>query len=133
MSTLNPYQKYQKQSVYTLTPGELIILLFDEAIKDIKKSILYVRAGKTCDSHNSIIKAQNIFLHLIDSLDMRYPISNQILPLYDFVYNMLIKANIEKSCDKLQDCLGLATDLKNTWQEAEKLSKINSRLQEKSI
>lgn len=32
---LNPYQKYQQQSVMTMTPGEMLTRLFDELIKQL--------------------------------------------------------------------------------------------------
>ena len=31
----NPYQKYQQQSVMTMTPGEMLTRLYDELIKQL--------------------------------------------------------------------------------------------------
>jgi flagellar protein FliS len=133
MSNLKAYQMYQQQSVYTLTPGELIVLLYDEAIMCMNKAIMRIKQKNICESHNSIVKAQNIFLYLIDNLDMRYPISKNLLSLYDFISNQLVKANVQKNYILLEEVLSIATELRNTWKEAEKINHINSSLGEKCV
>ena len=32
---VNPYQKYQQQSVMTMTPGEMLLKLYDEVITQL--------------------------------------------------------------------------------------------------
>jgi flagellar protein FliS len=125
MATANPYQQYQDQFVYSLSPGELIVILYEEAVKNLRKAIININNKKICDAHNCIIKVQNIFLHLMDNLDMKYPISKELLPLYDFIYNALIKANMSKDTALLEDVLGIVTDFKNTWKEAEEKTRAN--------
>ena len=33
---VNPYQKYQQQSIMTMTPGELLLKLYDETVKQLR-------------------------------------------------------------------------------------------------
>ena len=116
----NPYQKYREQSINTLTPEELLILLYEELTICIHKSIIHITNKKIGDAHNSIIKAENIIIYLIDILDMNYPISNDLLQIYEFIYIQLVNANAKKELALLQQILPLIADLKNTWQTAEK-------------
>lgn len=123
MPATDPYKKYREQSVNTMTPGELIVLLYEEAAMSINKAKNYISKNDTCEAHNSIIKAENIFLYLMDSLDMNYPISQNLLLLYDYLYNRLVTANLEKNADILQEVLSKTVELKDTWKQAE----INNR------
>ena len=73
---------------------------------------------------------KEITLELRDTLDMQYEVSHNLYLLYDFMYNHLIQAN----CNKLEDgpknideVIMLTRELKNTWQEAMKIAKIQKR------
>jgi flagellar protein FliS len=90
MAENNNFQKYQEQYVNTLTPGELVTLLYNEIIKRINKSIQNINDKKVCDAHNNIVKAQDILLHLISTLDFSYPISSELQLLYEYMYDRLI-------------------------------------------
>jgi flagellar secretion chaperone FliS len=133
MAPINPYLKYQEQLVYTLTPGELLILLYDEAVKNIKSAIIFIKDKKICEAHNALIKSQNIFLHLIDNLDMKYPISSNLVSLYDFIYTQLVKANLEKNYSLLEEILFIVIDLKNTWQKADLIARTTTKPEGKVI
>ena len=37
----NPYQKYMQQNVTTMTPGQLVVALYDKAITELNKAILW--------------------------------------------------------------------------------------------
>ncbi len=61
MPVLSLYQNYRKQSVNTMTPGELIVLLFEEAAMSITQAASCIKARKMGEAHNAIIRSQNIF------------------------------------------------------------------------
>lgn len=128
MSELNKHEKYQALAINTMTPGELIVLLFEEGILCIHRSVFYIRNKNVADAHKNIIKAQNIVLYLIDILDINYPLSDKLLKLYDFIYMQLIKANAEKDEQLLNDIAGFFKQLKETWQQAEISNRENSIL-----
>lgn len=107
-------------SVNTLTPEELLILLYEELSISINKSILHIRNKNIADAHASIIKAENIIIYLIDILDMNYPISNNLLQIYEYLYIQLINANAQKDAEPLKQVLTFVTELKQTWQQADK-------------
>jgi flagellar protein FliS len=133
MAVSNPYQRYREQVVYTMTPGQLIVLLYDEAIKNIKKAIIYIEEKKIAQAHNCIIKAEDIINALIDNLNMGYSISEDLFSLYDYMYRQLIQANIKKDSETLKEVLSMLTEFKNTWEEAEKAVRIGLSCERKSI
>jgi flagellar protein FliS len=119
MNASNQYKQYQSQAINTLTPGELLIILYDQLILCINKAVLNIKNKKINETHNNIIKAQNIILYLIDILDMSFPISKELLQLYEYIYKQLISANVAKDEKILKEILPLISELKNTWQQAD--------------
>lgn len=115
----NPYDMYKRQAVSTMSPGELIVLLFEEASLSINKALIYIEKKDIENSHNNIIKAENIVMYLKDCLDMSYPISKNLSSLYQFMYEELIKANFSKDPEILKNVLNMITEFKDTWKEAE--------------
>ena len=117
------YQKYMQQSVNSLTAGEQINLLFDQACVNISKAIEAIENKDINGAHNSIVKTEDIFYYLIDSLDMSYPISKNLLALYDFVTDRLVQANIKKDVKPLREAQKIANELRDTWKKAEVLAR----------
>ncbi|MCX7614260.1 MAG: flagellar export chaperone FliS [Clostridiales bacterium] len=119
MLEVSAYEKYQEQAVYTMTPCELIILLYEKAVFNINTAIMNINRKKICDAHNHIIKAQDIVLYLQDILDMKYPISKDIFEYYTFVYEQLVKANIQKDVSALEELKRILIEMKCVWKEIE--------------
>lgn len=117
------YQKYKQQSVNSLTSNEQIILLFEQACINISKAISSIEAKDISGAHNSIIKTENIFYYLIDSLNMSFSISSNLLSLYNFITDRLVQANLKKDADILREVQKIACELRDTWKEAELLSR----------
>ncbi|MEA4921224.1 MAG: flagellar export chaperone FliS [Clostridiaceae bacterium] len=115
----NNYNKYMEQSVNSLTPGEQITLLFRHAAANIAKAIKCIEEGKICDAHNAIVKAQNIYAYLSDSLDMHYEISGSLFTLYEYIQDLLVEANLKKDASALQHALLMTREFCETWEKAE--------------
>lgn len=122
----NQYQQYQSQAINTLTPGELLILLYDHLILCINKAVLNIKNKSITDTHENIIKAEKIVMYLIDILDMSFPISKELLNIYEFLYNELVRANVAKDEEILKNLLPVISDLRNTWQQADLMSRQNN-------
>ena len=118
---IDPYQKYKQQSILTSDGGKLIIMLFSGLIKFIKVAKISIEKKNIQDANSSIIKAQDILIELMTSLDDNYEISNNLIKIYDYMYNRLVEANIKKSTDILQEVLGMSCDLRDTWNQAVKM------------
>lgn len=113
------YQKYREQLVVSLTPGEQITLLFEQAAVNISRAIKCINKNDICTAHNSIIKAQRIYSYLSDTLDLNFEISKELFALYEFIQDRLAEANIKKDTGILDQVLGMTRDFKDTWKKAE--------------
>lgn len=95
-------KSYKSVAVTTASPGQLILMLFDGALrftaaaeKGFEEEDL---ARRNEMIHNNIIRAQNIILELQHSLDLRVEggFPQRMFALYDFMTAQLVEANIKK-------------------------------------
>lgn len=121
----NPYAQYKQQSLSTLAPGEVLVKLFDELIKQCHLSVIGIEKGDLAASNEASVKAQTIVSTLASSLDMRFPISGQLRDMYIFWAQQLMRANIHKDTEIVQSLLPLIKDLRDSFDQAEKINRMN--------
>ena len=123
MMVNNGYNQYKENSVYTATPEELTLMLYNGLVKFIMLAQSAIDDKNLEKANNSIIRAQDIVREFQVTLDMKYEVSKQLDNIYDYMYRKLIQANIKKDKDILEEVLGMAKDLRDTWTQAMKLAK----------
>ncbi|WP_204488493.1 flagellar export chaperone FliS [Caldicoprobacter guelmensis] len=123
MAINNPYQQYQQQSVMTASPGELVVMLYNGCIRFIKQAIDSINDKDLEGAHKAIIRAQDIILEFMSTLDMKYEVSHNLLALYDYLYRRLVEANTRKDVAILEEVLMFVTELRDTWAEALKITR----------
>ncbi len=123
--TNNAYQQYQQSVVNTSTPQDLTLMLYNGLAKFLKLSIQGIEEKDIEKTNNNLVKSQNIILEFMSTLDTRYEISNSLMSMYDYMNRRLVEANIKKDKAIVEEVLGLAEELRDTWQQAMKLAKHN--------
>jgi flagellar protein FliS len=131
MVAYNAYNQYRENSINTANPEELTLLLYNGLVKFIMRSIDNIGRNKIEESHNNIIRAQDIIIEFMNTLDMSYDISKSMYLIYDYMLSRLIEANISKDRNILQEVLGFAKEFRDSWQQAIKISK--SELKKQSV
>ena len=111
----NAFQKYRQQGVLTANPVELVVMLYDGCIKQIKMGCIFIEDKELEQANNSLQKAQRIVMELINSLDLRYPIGNELLSLYEFMLNEISAGNSTKDVKALQEVAALLQELRESW------------------
>lgn len=111
----SPYAKYQQTSVQTASPGQLIIMLYDGAIRFLKQGIAGIEERDITKANNALIRAQNIINELTASLNMDIPISRNLLEIYDYMVRRLIEANMKKDVKPAQEVLSHLQELRSAW------------------
>lgn len=119
----NLCQQYKEQSLSTLAPGELLVKLFDEAILQMRRASLAIGKRNISGANDNLTKAQTIITTLAGSLDMRYPISNELKDMYIFIAKQIHQANMKKDAAIIDETVPLLKDLRDSFEQAEKLSR----------
>lgn len=122
MQYANAYQESKRFAIESLSKGEVVIKLFEEAEKQVKMGIILIERESYAKSYNCIAKCQKIISSLNLSLDMQYPISIELNEMYSFIYSKLGEANANRDIKLMRDLLSLINDLKDSFKEAERLS-----------
>ncbi|OBR63552.1 flagellar export chaperone FliS [Paenibacillus oryzae] len=114
----NPYHKYQESSVQTATPAQLIIMLYDGAIRFTKQAIHEISQQRYGGANQFFIKAQSIIHELIASLDANIEISKNLYSIYEYLLHLLIQANTKKSPDLAEQVITHLEELREAWRQA---------------
>jgi flagellar protein FliS len=127
MIAYNAYNQYKENSIYTASPEELTLMLYNGLVKFIMRGIDSIEKKNIQEANTNIIKAQNIVSEFMNTLDMNYEISGSLNSIYDYMLSRLIDANVAKDKDILEEVLGFAKVLRDTWEQAMKISKKQGR------
>ncbi|MBE6722213.1 flagellar export chaperone FliS [Caproicibacterium amylolyticum] len=126
---INPYEAYQKKSVMTMTPGEMLSKLYDKVIKelsaakiDLDKKDLHLYAK----IDDSLQKAQTVLKYLKTTLDFKYDIAKNLDMLYDYFISQIMQAYVHKDSAPLEEIIPMISELQRTYEKADKLSRGSS-------
>lgn len=116
---------YKNNSVTHASKEQLLLMLLDGAVKFSKRARLYMEEKNIQETHNNIVKTQNIFYELMGTLDVDAAgqWGQALFDIYNFIVGRLGEANIKKDTKIMDEVIPLIEDVKNTWDEAYKLSK----------
>ncbi|MBP7176998.1 MAG: flagellar export chaperone FliS [Thermoclostridium sp.] len=117
------YSQYKENSINTASPEELTLMLYNGLVKFIMKAQYAISKKDMQAAHDNIIKSQNIVHEFMATLDTKYEVSTGFLLMYDYMYRRLVEANVQKSTEILEEILGYAKELRDTWEQAMKLAK----------
>ncbi len=112
------YYAYAKSQVMTSSPGELALLLYRGATRFSAKARLQIQNNEMEAAHNSLLRAQDIVLELMNGIR---PGSDQItmdlFTLHNYIYRILCEANIAKRTDLIDEALTHLRGLLDTWEQ----------------
>lgn len=121
----NAAAAYQDSRILTASPAELTLMLYEGAIKFCNLALIALEDRKYDKANMNIIKAENIIVEFRASLDFKYPVAKDFDNVYELIYRSLIEANIKKDTVILEEALGYIREMRDTWKEVMKLSKIS--------
>lgn len=127
MAINNPYAKLKQDSIYTATPEELTLMLYDGALKFGNQALIALEQKDFAKVNTLIQKVQTIIREFQLSLKNEYEISDQLNTLYDYIHRTLVDANIKKDKDKLEEAISLIRKMRDTWKEAMKIARAEKK------
>lgn len=113
----NPYQKYMQQSVSTMTPAQMLIALYDKAVTELKKAMIYIDEKNYAGAHKSITRVEDIVDMLDSNLKVKYEISNNLAAIYDYLRRSLVQANVKKDKELVESLIPFFEELRDAYKE----------------
>ncbi len=123
-TTSRAQRQYLQAQVETASPTRLIILLYDGAIRFCSLAMDAMKRKNLHEQNENLIKAQRILSELMGSLDQKVggEVSENLLRLYTFMLDSLIRANMEDDPATVQSVMQMLTELRETWEEVDRIT-----------
>jgi len=116
---------YKETKVKTAGQGQLIVMLYDEAIKQLTKATELLELnnkekkepGRIEQISKAVMKTEEIITELTVSLDFDLggEISKNLFSLYTWFNRELVEANINQDLNRILTVKNMLSDLRNTW------------------
>jgi len=121
----NAFNTYKSNSVNFASKDQLLMMLVDGAAKFSKIGRQAIIDKDVKKAHENIVKTQNIFYELMATMDISKGGQwvESLMQVYEFIVRRLADANIKKSEDIMNEIIPLIEDVRDTWNEAYKVSK----------
>lgn len=115
----NGYQAYRRTQIETAPPEQLILMLYDGAIRFARNGRRALEAGDRQKAHSELTRAQDVISELIGSLDMEAggELAANLYQLYRYIYQRLVQANIQKNAEPIDEVIQLVGELREGWYE----------------
>ena len=119
----NPWQSYRQVATKTATPGQLVLMLFDGALRFLDKALIGFDLDDPLDSNlainNNILKAQEILRELNMSLNMEKggEFAATMRRLYNYYDLQLSQSNLQKDPAGIQLVIRLLSVIRGAWAE----------------
>jgi flagellar protein FliS len=127
MAYKNASSTYKETTIKTAGQGQLIVMLYDEAVKQLTKAIELLELddsgkkdpGRIEQINKAVMKTEEILTELMVSLDFEQggEISKNLFSLYRWFNRELLEANITKDTGRITTVKNMLSELKNTWSQ----------------
>lgn len=121
----NAYNIYKNNSVNFASKEQLLLMLLDGSVKFAKLARQAIEDKEIKNAHENLVKTQNIYYELMCTLDVTKgeEWARDLMSVYSFITDKLVEANLKKSVDIIDEIMPLIEQVRDTWNEAYKLSK----------
>ncbi|MCL2834142.1 MAG: flagellar export chaperone FliS [Treponema sp.] len=123
----NAISAYRETRIKTASQGQLIIMLYDEAVKCLDRALDLLEKntngrkdpGRIEHINKSILKTQEIITELSVSLDFEQggEIAQNLFSLYSWFNQELLEGNIKQDAGRIRPVREMINDLREAWHE----------------
>jgi flagellar protein FliS len=110
-------QHYLKTKVFTATPEQLQLMLYDGAIRFGEQARLALEEKNYEQSYHNISRVQKIITEMSSTLkpEVAPELCQKLAALYTYVYRKLVDANVDHKIEALDEALSLLRFQRETW------------------
>jgi len=110
----NLYEQYRQTSIQTAPPEQLVVMLYDGAIRFLEQAKVALREGK--DPAEPVSRAQDIIVELLASLNRSAgDIADNLSQLYEFWIRRLFLALARRDATMVEEVSVMVRDLRESW------------------
>lgn len=114
-----PCDAYRRTQVETASPEQLVVMLYDGAVRFADQAVAALRSGRGEAAHNALQRAQAIIEELAGALDLDVaPFAGRLQNLYQYMLRRLAQANLKKDAAAAGEVAEMLRSLRDAWREA---------------
>lgn len=121
MSRQNKLNAYRETNIKTASQGKLIIMLYDEAVRqlDLAAELLEEEKPHYDKVNNAVLRAQDMVTELMVSLDFDKggEVAHNLFSLYMYFNRQMMQANMDKDVQSLKTIRTQLAELREAWDQ----------------
>ncbi len=115
-------RQYSAVQIKTANKGKLIVLLYQGAVRFMRKALAQLEEKDMEGKGNSLIRAQDIILELMYALDQNLldegnELAQNLQRLYLYCYRRLVHANTHLDRAAIEEVVELLSNLLDAWEQ----------------
>ena len=116
------YKQYNQVQIQTANKGKLIVMLYQGAIRFMKRALILLNKKDMEGKGNALIRSQDIVLELLYSLDQGLldqgdELAVNLQGLYLYCYRRLVHANVHMDTEAVEEVIKLMENLLQAWEQ----------------
>ena len=121
MRAANPWKSYRETATLTAPPGQIVLMLFEGAIRALERSLPGFSHSDPAESnmiiHNNLQRAQHIIRELNAALNMEQggEFAANMRRLYDYFERRIWESNVRKNASGIGEVIGHLNVLRDAW------------------
>ena len=122
MAAVNAYAKYQENQVITASPGQLLVMTYDGALRFLRQAREAAREGRETDRTYNVLKTTNLLLDLCGSLnhEASQELAASLMGLYRYMLDRLVEVEQNGNVGAIDEVERLLMSLRDAWAEADR-------------
>ena len=121
------YAAYANNKITTATPADLVLMLYEGAIKFCNIAIMGIEQNDINKAHTNIRKVERIIEEFRSTLDRRFAVSEDFDRVYVYLLRRLLEANLKKDKEILEEVNTHLRSMRDNWKEVMRLNKEKHR------
>ena len=115
----NGINAYQKTGVITADPKRLVLMCYEEAIRNLTIAKAKYISRKYEEKAKALLKAQDIIFALNSALDFEKggEIASNLHALYNYMTQSLLEADVKRDLKTMDHIIWILVELKSAWEE----------------
>lgn len=120
MSYERASQAYTQSAVLSATPEQLVVMLYDGAIRFLHQAQLSLENDNREMAREKLLRAEDIINELNNSLDIEGggEVAGSLRSLYLWIKRQIMQSLIQQDPKPLEECLLQLRELRDAWAEA---------------
>ena len=110
------YSQYKTTKALTASPTDLVVMLYEVAVNQLRRSAVAMDNRDMQMAHNSLIKAQQALEELQFGVDRsRGEIAESLFSIYCWMIDELVVANVHKDVTRVRRVIPMLEELLDAW------------------